>query len=282
MLSSDLSSFLYVIGFCALGGALVLGVTLYLRLAGAKRRGRGNSGAVDNHTELSILFQTMRGTLDEQKSLARDFNRSVDKRVALIRKIVKHTIEQHEKLYERQRVLAKALEETREQIADIERRILEAARGRAEEKARAAAAKPKIDVAPLHIVVEPDVGDSGDGSSGDDLIEAWTGLDFVGEEPDADEFEVPDTVPESPRDPEMAREAFRALLSIEPAATANSAPLETGGGNGRGRTELLKGRVHEYHDAGMSVAQIAHELGIGKGEVRLMISLHEKTSKRGS
>ena len=279
MLTSELSSFLYLIGFCAFGGALVLVVALCLRLlriASARRPGRANSASADTHTELSILFQTMRGMLDEQKTLARDFNRGVDKRVALIRKIVKHTVEQHEKLYERQRVLARALEDTREQVADAERRIVEAARGRAEEKAPEALPPPKhLEVAPLHIIVDPDVDDSPD-----DLIDAWTGLDFVGEEPDTDEFEVPDTVPESPHDPELAREAFRALLNIEPTTALASPP--TGGGNGRGRTELLKGRVHEYHDAGMSVPQIAHELGIGKGEVRLMISLREKTSKKGS
>jgi predicted transcriptional regulator len=34
--------------------------------------------------------------------------------------------------------------------------------------------------------------------------------------------------------------------------------------------------VYEYHDAGMSVGEIAQELGIGKGEVRLVISLRQK------
>jgi hypothetical protein len=37
----------------------------------------------------------------------------------------------------------------------------------------------------------------------------------------------------------------------------------------------LQRRVQEYADAGMSVPQISRELGIGKGEVRLILSLRE-------
>ncbi|MCC6145782.1 MAG: DUF742 domain-containing protein, partial [Candidatus Hydrogenedentes bacterium] len=46
------------------------------------------------------------------------------------------------------------------------------------------------------------------------------------------------------------------------------------GGNGAaaGLSPMQK-RVLDYCNAGMSVADIARELGIGKGEVRLMLSL---------
>ena len=37
----------------------------------------------------------------------------------------------------------------------------------------------------------------------------------------------------------------------------------------------LHARVYDYNDASMSVAQIAQELGIGKGEVRLILSLRK-------
>jgi predicted transcriptional regulator len=36
--------------------------------------------------------------------------------------------------------------------------------------------------------------------------------------------------------------------------------------------------VYEYNDAGMTVAEIAHEIGIGKGEVRLILSLRKNRS----
>ena len=51
----------------------------------------------------------------------------------------------------------------------------------------------------------------------------------------------------------------------------------TPGGNGAATPPPaavpLQQRVLEYSQAGMGVAEIARELGIGKGEVRLMLSL---------
>ena len=40
----------------------------------------------------------------------------------------------------------------------------------------------------------------------------------------------------------------------------------------------LQQRVLEYSEAGMTVAQVSRELGIGKGEVRLMLSLARQQS----
>lgn len=66
-----------------------------------------------------------------------------------------------------------------------------------------------------------------------------------------------------------ARSAFCSLLDMEPVA----ASAGTSAGNGGGKRSPIQQRVVEYHDAGMSIAEIAQELGIGKGEVRLMLSL---------
>ena len=38
---------------------------------------------------------------------------------------------------------------------------------------------------------------------------------------------------------------------------------------------MVQSRVYEYNDAGMSVAQISKAIGIGKGEVRLILSLRK-------
>ncbi len=55
---------------------------------------------------------------------------------------------------------------------------------------------------------------------------------------------------------------------------ANQEPEEDrSGNNGAGGLGPIQQRVLEYKEAGMTEAQIAKELGIGKGEVRLMLSL---------
>jgi len=67
-----------------------------------------------------------------------------------------------------------------------------------------------------------------------------------------------------------ARDAFRALLDLGPDGAAQKTENE---GNGRNASAPLQRRVLEYEQAGMNVGDIARELGIGKGEVRLMLSL---------
>jgi len=115
---------------------------------------------------------------------------------------------------------------------------------------------------------------------GDDKrLDAWVGLD-LGSEPDRLEPSQ-DDLPnlEEPSDAESAREAFLSLLNREstppPKADAAAPPepaREPPNGSG-GITPALKGRVLEYSNAGMTISQIAKELGVGKGEVRLILSL---------
>ncbi len=91
----------------------------------------------------------------------------------------------------------------------------------------------------------------------------------------------------APKNGDAAREAFRALLNIP-----SEAPTSRGGldlpGQMASMADLsptdesqdfaqdpanMQQRVLEYSDAGMTVAEVSRELGIGKGEVRLMLSL---------
>jgi len=123
-------------------------------------------------------------------------------------------------------------------------------------------------------------GARGAASNDDALVDGWVGMDFGGADTVADEFEAaPSIPPETPEDPESAREAFRALLNMEgnrtarPPATRGEPGATVRGGNGQGRIPPLHARVYEYNDAGMTVAQIARELGVGKGEIRLILSL---------
>jgi len=254
-------------------------IWLYIREAKAKR---AKAAPTLDLTEMAILFQTMRSVIRDQKSLAREFNKSVDRKVALVRKVVRHVVDAHREIADTQRRLMQVLKQAQSDVARIQQRlgILEDAAAQAAPPPDAGQAAEQRDTQAelLDVVAQPD-----DAEAGDDFIDNWVGLDFVGEEPEEDGFEVPEAVPESPRDPELARQAFRALLSMDepeaqPGSSSSPSPLlaRDDGGNGRDRTELVRARVYEYHDAGMSVAQIAQELGIGKGEVRLMISLREK------
>ena len=89
--------------------------------------------------------------------------------------------------------------------------------------------------------------------------------------------------PGAPENPETAREAFRALLNMDETQSAPkpvhpAAPPSTSGGNGRNALTPIQARVYEYHDAGMTISQIASELGVGKGEVRLILSIRKDRS----
>jgi hypothetical protein len=118
------------------------------------------------------------------------------------------------------------------------------------------------------------------------LLDNWVGLDLNEEEPEETRFPIPEAAPEEPESPELAREAFRTLLDLQerapapesPAASASAAVNASEGANGRAKLTPLQQRVYEYNDAGMSIAEIANEIGIGKGEVRLILSIRKERS----
>ena len=102
-------------------------------------------------------------------------------------------------------------------------------------------------------------------------------------------FDVPDEIPETTEDADAARDAFKALLDYEeqreqdeavaPSEAAQDEPVPVAtpaGNNGHTSPTPLQTRVYEYNDAGMTVAQIAKEMGVGKGEVRLILSLRKE------
>lgn len=213
-------------------------------------------------TNMTILFHTMRDVVAQQKQLAADFNRSLDRRVNEIKKVVE--------LIRKEREL---LRQSRAQLNELIRRANEiesSVRGTTHSAAAATPIKPVTPPEPDEIVVPED-----------DLIEHWTGLDFgEAEEEDEDDSSYEEQVPEpvAPEDAEAAREAFRTLLNLNPPdAEVPAAPAA--GGNGRDHMNSIEQLVYEYSDAGMRVPDIARELGIGKGEVRLIQSLRKKRGR---
>jgi hypothetical protein len=296
----QISDIFFLTGFIVAASVFVMLVWLYGRVTGAKTATRDVTTA--NASEMAILFQTMRAVVHEQKTLTRDFNDNVDKKITLIRQVIDKVVEEHKTLHDSRRETAKRLENMEREL-EATRAELRALRANTNQDSStvqnserpteptdsAQTTEPKRDPAPLRIIVEPE--DDEPPSGWDDL---WVGFDFVGA--DADNEEEPETPPETSEAPEAIRGAFRALLDISEEEPNNERSGEqvvsakiisktavngangnsNGNANGAGRSAALRGRVYDYHDAGMSIAEIAQELGVGKGEVRLMLSLRDK------
>ena len=265
--------------------------------------------------DMAILFQTMRDIIAQQKNLARDFNKEVDRKTGQVKTILARGLEKNEKLYEQQQALTRQIEEARAQLQSIQRQIgyVQAA-PEAGEDAPLASTLEEASVAgpseaPAPVETRPVVGDERPSSPETTLGQepgALTPSRAVGTEPSRADLlsaafaewaeteaetpiqpeptPTPVIAPETPEDSDAARQAFRALLDMEApsgpanAPAANETAFADAGGNGRKNIRPLQKRVLEYSEAGMTVAQISRELGIGKGEVRLMLSLlqHKK------
>ncbi len=266
--------------FIGIVAALVdFALLIYLLLRARTHVGKGPR---DDMASMMFLLQTMRDLLDQQKNLAREFNKALDSRVETIKQNVSEAKDE--------------LKAVRESVLKVSSDV-ERVRAEASEFQRVPAAPkqpsnittftpvpllpsetPKEYERPvLRVLAMPKEPDP----TGD-ILDAWVGLDFAGDDPDPLGFEVPDVQPVAPHDADAARNAFRALLDLgldgnDAAAKPQKveerfAPPR----NGNARpVPPIHARVYEYNDAGMSIAQIAQELGIGKGEVRLILSLRK-------
>jgi len=234
--------------------------------------------------DMTLLFKTMRDIIKQQKSIAREFNEEIDAKMTAVKTLLEQGVQRNERLYERQQELTTLVREAKDELASIQRqsRFLRedhtetAARLRdsvAAERAPGPVVKPK----------PPEPAPAEDRLTGTGVTQAsftdWMGPDFDSLATAAPAEEPPPAPkvdpPEAPEDAEAAREAFRALLDLDTAPPQPVAPAppkrEAPGPNGS--AARLQTRVREYSDAGMTVPEIARELGIGKGEVRLALSL---------
>lgn len=259
---------------------------------------RGPRGAAPGphaQTDLAnmmILFQTMRDVVHEQKQLALQFNASLDKKFAVLRDMVEAARREREELLKAQHALRGFIETAR---TEFERRAQQGP----PPLSSAPSSPPPVSApavsfappAPEVVPVRPHVSELRAAEASfdvvaelreetEDLIEAWAGLDFGGDAPDPDDVDALDEAPSEPEDPAAARDAFRKLLNIESSMRSVEDGLSSRGdlnrGNGRSAVSPLHQRVYEYADAGMSEGDIARELGVGKGEVRMIVSLRGK------
>ncbi len=232
--------------------------------------------------DITIIFQTMRDIVDQQKTLAREFNEGLDKKMAVVKQVLGQSLSRNEELYERQRALAEEIEHVEARLESAQRQLA----GLDVDRKSAAASGP-ADSRALgdrfgHTSANARNSRPSDGQAEEDEQEAPLLFGVKGAlELDDDLTEAPD----EPADPDRARQAFRALLDMDAAPrtpddafarsarqSAPSAPVADKKENSDDMTPLQK-RVEEYSASGMTVSEIARELGIGKGEVRLMLSL---------
>lgn len=261
--------------------------------------------------DIMMLFQTMRDVVVQQKQLANDFNDELERKVGGVKQILASAIEKNERLYERQRDLERELRDARSEIDSLQRQLAflpPAITGVASTRAtpqpvpapvktprmaappdRAPAPEAASDEPPFMALPGEDAHASepesepvspptpADPGAGPTL---WEQVDFAAladnsllvadvEEEDLDEEETL-----VPADGEAAREAFRALLDLSSRPAGDEPAKQPANGTAHARVNpALQQRIVEYSQAGMAVSDIARELGIGKGEVRLMLSL---------
>lgn len=305
-------------------------------------------------TDMTILFQTMRDIIGQQKALAKDFNEELEHKMEQVKHILNQGMEKNKQLYDKQQRITQELEEAQVQIDGLYRQLAEAPKGPAPNgsnaprpaPARASVvtatreqrdtvevrpaprpsptppAAPAPPAAPPRATLSMDPRDV-PAVSRDQLVRqsraaaasmnertsalspaeearlaetgvtkapftSWIADDLVAREkptarPEAAQAKTPDPADQGPSNGDAAREAFRALLNMppperEPAPLdivpgAMAAPEARAASTNRPPSAPLQQRVLEYSEAGMTVAQVSRELGIGKGEVRLMLSL---------
>jgi hypothetical protein len=355
--------FLSAVGFAA---AVFFGVMLRRNEARTEQRLKQARADI---TDMTILFQTMRDIIGQQKALAKDFNEELEHKMGQVKHILNLSMEKNKQLYEKQQRIVAELEEAQVQIDGLFRQIghagkaadAVAAPARQVERPAPAPLPPKPPEAPRSepshratttpqpssILVRsgtPDVRDMpvapprpasraespmpprptsapkamtpaeeaklADTGVTKAPFSSWIAEDLLGSGANGAPADV-HRVPPAPRpaaavtrasapleeeEPELevsgngeaAREAFRALLNMPMGHDAPLAPVDMPGqtramatamqGNGGATEEVqfsapLQQRVLEYSEAGMTVAEVSRELGIGKGEVRLMLSL---------
>jgi hypothetical protein len=282
--------FFVILMFASVAGLIILSFLLF--------RGNSSSSQAQQNdvTNMMILFQTMRDLLSEQKELARQFNHSIDHKVSEVRALLESRDEVQRLLLEAKRDIAQLTEDTRRELAGIRRQaggsnvVDEEAQSAAplssEESKHSAEPAPKKEhggngthpplvegngSAPLRAIPEPAPVHKRD------FIDAWTGVDF-GTSPAPDEDEPAHVADEVDAvDDAATREAYRSLLNVHSGDDESPAPDPFHPESNEIRNELtpIQMRVYEYADAGMRVPEIARELGVGKGEVRLILSLRK-------
>lgn len=259
-------------------------IAVFLLLYVASQRGRYRAplpGPRDDFAKMLILFQTMRDLLEQQKQLARELNEAIDAKVTFVKDRVEAAQVDLANMRTDVEELSRAIDLHRNDDARRES-AAPSADPTPKDSLESLTPAPNLDLRTpedrLRLLALPDRD-----TKEADPLDSWVGLDLGIQADSVAPESLPEPDLEAPADPESAREAFKSLLSQEPlprigreeARVSRQDPPSVKP-NGEGRiTPAVKGRVFEYSAAGMTISQIAKELGIGKGEIRLILSLRD-------
>lgn len=222
-------------------------------------------------TSMQIMFSTMREFLSDQKDVALQFNRSLDKKIRLVREMIEEARRERLELRKAQHRIAAALAKVHEELGMLGENVenIDVPDGSITDRYepaqdwtgdRGVAGEERLEEAPP----EP---------SADDFIDAWAGVDLAYDDDDSELVSELYQQPEEPENAEAARNAFRSLLSMEGGQSVDDAAHASG--NGSYELTPLEVRVYEYDDAGMRASEIAKELGVEKSHVRAILAKRE-------
>ena len=224
---------LYALGFFSAGCFSFFCILYWKRERAEKRRIAQTREGIEDVTG---LFQTMRGIVEQQKQLAAAFNEDIDKKMQMVKQVLSQSLSRNEELYEHQRLLTRELETVALELKSIQRQIGEL----------------------------------------DEVLPS--GKSFERPRPFNAFHSHSERVPETPSNPEKARDAFRVMLQSQ--SKEEKAPFPSADGDAENKrtsdkTADVQQQVEELYASGMEIGAIAEKLNIGKGEVRLILSLKE-------
>lgn len=280
---------------------------LFFLLRNARFGGNSGGSSTGDLTNMMILFQSMRETVEQQKELARQLNLSIDRKVADVRKTIESAGDLKSSVKEAHKELDELVRDTKEELSSLNRRmgyLQEQLPGGGGEDDSGDDTEPPQPPAPTdsaetveetHIqapigtpipmdfeddeydepeeVVPPLNAIASQEQRRPDFIDNWAGVDF-GIQDAPEPAHVPE--PTEPEDAESARDAFRALLDLK--SLDNGEDFAAVSGDASSSEENLtpvQRRIYEFSDAGMRVPDIARELGVGKGEIKLILNMRE-------
>lgn len=229
-----ISYLLYAIGMIAVFFFLLFLLLFFRREREEERR---RKKTFEDIGDVTALFQTMRGIVEQQKQLAAAFNDELDKKMQMVKQVLSQSLDRNEELYERQRLLTRELETVSLELKSIQRQIgdmdevLQA--GKAYERPR------RFNALQSSTECVPEAP-----SNPDKARDAFRVMLQSRTQEEDGPFHV----------------AEKDSAGIEP---PESAPT-------------LQVRVEELYKSGLDAGAIAEKLNIGVGEVRLLLNLKDR------
>lgn len=241
-------------------------------------------------SELAMIFQTLRDVVSEQKILAKEFNENVEEKIGVVKKIVNEAknklveieeaitkcnrrvqeIEEEielilsrmgklkELLSERESGIYKTINETESVLVEIKERLKSDVEERKVEKSNTNVKSEFFEMGSNSGSVKPEY----EGSS---VCEP------------KNEEEVVEKKGEISEEIKSLKSAYNSILGVDEERIDTEAKGEelVCKDDSERKVDLtpVQKIVLEYHKSGMTTSEIAKELGITKGEVRLILSL---------